>query len=217
MGKKVFIAIPCMDQVPVQFCQSLAMLEKAGPTVIGFQVGSLVYTSRNSLAVQAIDHEADYIFWLDSDMVFPSGTLRHMLNTIEQQPEETILSGVYYRRNPPYSPVAFEKLSIDDNGCATWADLERVPDKLFDAEGVGFGCVLMPTRVMVDVQANFGALFDPIGGTGEDLSFCWRARQCGWKIVCDPRIQLGHVGHTIITGSFWENYRAYKAQEEQHE
>ena len=39
---KIFIAVPSMDTVPALFCQSLALLQRAGDTVIGFEVGSLM-------------------------------------------------------------------------------------------------------------------------------------------------------------------------------
>ena len=67
---KVFIAVPSLDTVPALFCQSLALLQRAGDTMIGFEVGSLVYNARNNLARQAIKAEADWVLWLDSDMVF---------------------------------------------------------------------------------------------------------------------------------------------------
>lgn len=214
--KKTLIAVPCMDQVPAQFCQSLATLEKSGPTVVAFQVGSLVYSSRNNLAIQALKNEADYVLWLDSDMMFPSGVLRHMIQELEKQEGDVILSGVYYRRVAPFSPVAYEKLDIDDQGRATWKELEQIPEDVFEVEGCGFGCVLMPTSALVDVQTKFGTMFNPINGTGEDLSFCWRARQCGWKFLCDPRMDLGHVGHHVITKEYYQDYLSYK-QEDNHE
>lgn len=213
---KTLIAIPCMDQVPAQFCQSLATLEKPGPTVVAFQIGSLIYTSRNNLAAEAVRHEADYVFWLDSDMMFVPQTLKYMLQTIQQQKEDTILSGLYFRRVAPFSPVAFSKLDLSEEK-AVWENVKDIPDTIFEAEGVGFGCVLMPTQALVDVQAKFGDMFSPVNGTGEDLSFCWRARQCGWKILVDPTFELGHVGHHVITREFWEDYRAFGAQEEKHE
>ena len=67
---KIFIAVPCMDQVPARFAQSLAMLKKVGECAVGFQIGSLIYTSRNDLASKAIEMDADFVLWLDSDMVF---------------------------------------------------------------------------------------------------------------------------------------------------
>ena len=51
---KTFIVIPCMDQVPAQFCQSLAMLKKEGECAIAFQMSSLIYMARNELAMKAI-------------------------------------------------------------------------------------------------------------------------------------------------------------------
>ena len=110
--KKTLIAVPCMDQVPAQFAQSLAMLQKEGPTTVAFQIGSLIYTSRNNLAAIAINQETDYIFWLDSDMMFPPGVLRHMLKVIQEQEDDVILSGVYYRRVAPFSPVVFSELDL---------------------------------------------------------------------------------------------------------
>lgn len=200
-----------MDQVPAQFCQSLATLEKTGPTVVAFQVSSLIYTARNNLALMALEQEADYILWLDSDMVFPSGTLRHMIAEIEKQGEDVILTGAYFRRNPPFSPVLYDQLEIDPEKGATWKETTELRDGLFEVAGCGFGCVLMPTSVVADVSAKYKDLFGPILGTGEDLSFCWRARQCGWKILCDPRIELGHVGHHIITRQYWKDFQEFKA------
>ena len=211
---KILIAVPCMDQVPSQFAQSLASLTKVGACVIAFQMGSLVYTSRNNLAVEAVKRGADYIMWFDSDMMFPANTLEVLMDDIKKAGDNTIMTGVYCRRVPPFSPTIFSSLDIEGEH-STWTDYTDLPDGLFEVAGCGFGCVLAPTQVFIDVQAKFEHMFSPIGDVGEDLSFCWRARQCGWKIVCDPRIELGHVGHHIITRDFWEEYRAY-AQEQKN-
>ena len=81
---KIFIAIPSMDQVPAQFAQSLATLNKVdGECLVSFQIGSLIYHSRDALARKAIECEADYILWLDSDMVFAPDTLAKLLEDRE--------------------------------------------------------------------------------------------------------------------------------------
>ena len=73
---KIMIAVPCMDQVPAPFAQSLAMIRKPDDDVAcSFQMGSLIYTSRNNLALQAMRAEFDYMLWLDSDMVFQQDLL----------------------------------------------------------------------------------------------------------------------------------------------
>ena len=186
-----------MDQVPALFCQSLAMLQKVDNTAVAFQIGSLIYSSRNSLAARSIKMEADYVLWLDSDMTFMPDTLKRM-HTMMAENNLDILSGLYFRRVMPYSPVLFDKLVCEgeDKG---FSEFDKIPPSLFEVGGIGFGCVLMKTDVFLDVQSKYGVMFDPLGGFGEDLSFCWRARECGYKIYCDPTLQLGHVGHQVIT------------------
>ena len=121
-----------------------------------------------------------------------------------------ILSGVYYRRVPPYTPVLFEKLEMDSNQHCEHLNMAKVPDGLFEVEGIGFGCVLMTTSVLLDVIAKFRDAFSPIGRVGEDLSFCIRARECGYKIYADSSIQLGHCSHSIVTKEFFEAYSTSK-------
>lgn len=197
---KVLIAVPCMDQVPAQFAQCLATLGKVDKTIVAFQIGSLVYTSRNALVQIAIKRGCDYIFWLDSDMMFPPDALVRMFKSLEHG---DIVSGLYFRRVAPFTPVIYDKLDIDDTGCH-YTEPKDIPDGIFEVAGCGFGCVLMPTDVMLDVLEKYGSPFTPINGIGEDLSFCWRARQLGFKIVCDPDIPLGHVGHHVITRELYE-------------
>lgn len=203
---KVLIAIPAMDSVPTQFAWSLATLQKEQNTIVAFQISSLVYTARNELARGAIKMGADFVLWLDSDMVFEPDTLKRLLKDYEEKKGD-IITGVYYRRVPPFTPVLYDEFNVTDEAVA-WKETRDVKDDFFEVEGCGFGCVLMPTEALFDVYEKYGQPFDPISGSGEDLSFCWRARQLGYKIVCDPSIQPGHVGHQIITKEFYEAYKS---------
>lgn len=202
---KILIAVPCMDQVPVPFCYSLACLEKVGDCTIAMKTGALIYTSRNDIAATAIKTEADYVMWFDSDMSFKPDTLKRMLETLQKN-DLDILTGLYFRRVAPYSPVLFDRLDIEGDRCF-WSEFKNIPDKIFEVGACGFGCVLMKTDVFIDVQAKFHNMFAPIANNGEDLAFCWRARQCGYKIMCDPSIICGHVGYATIDDQF---YKAFK-------
>lgn len=205
---KILIAVPCMDQVPAPFCNSLALLQKAGDCTLMMKSGSLIYTSRNALATAAIHTEADLVFWLDSDMVFKPDVLLRMLKTLQENNLD-ILSGLYFRRVPPYSPVLFDQLEI--NGVeAKYSEFQSIPDGLFEVGACGFGCVLMKTDVFFDVHAKFGNMFAPIGNNGEDVAFCWRARQCGYKIYCDPSVICGHVGYSVVDDQFFKVFSEKK-------
>lgn len=199
---KTLIAVPCMDNVAFQFCQSLALLQKEGECSLAMKAGSLIYAARNDLATTAIQMDADYVLWLDSDMTFAPDTLVRMMKTIKGNNID-ILTGLYFRRVPPYSPVLFDKLDIDGVSC-DWSEFKDIPEGLFEVGGCGFGCVLMKTEVFYDVQSRFSTMFAPIGNNGEDVAFCWRARECGYKIWCDPSVACGHVSHTVISADFYK-------------
>lgn len=201
---KTIIGVPCMDQVPTPFCHSLAQLRGVDETQLVMKTGALVYTSRNSIATMAIQAEADFVFWLDSDMVFRADTLVRMMETLKKN-DFDILSGLYFRRVPPYSPVLFDKLERDGEA-ATWSEFTTIPEEIFEVGGCGFGCVLMKTDVFLDVMGKFGKMFEPIGGNGEDASFCMRARECGYKIYCDPSMICGHVGYSVVDDQFFKAF-----------
>ena len=205
---KIMIAVPCMDQVPAPFCQSLAQIQKTGECVLAMKSGSLIYTSRNDLATQAIQIDADFVMWFDSDMVFKPDTMVRMLDTMQKN-DLDILTGLYFRRVPPYSPVLFDKLEMKGEVCL-WSEFKTIPEGLFEVGGCGFGCVLMKTDVFFDVQSKFGNMFAPIANNGEDLAFCWRARNCGYKIVCDPSVICGHVGYSVVDDQFFKVFGAAK-------
>ena len=209
--RKILIAVPCMDQLPAQFAHSLATLTSYGiedtKISVWFNLGSLIYTSRDQIAKKALLDEADLVMWFDSDMVFNPDTLMRMLKHIDDGHD--FVTGIYYRRTPPFTPVAFKSMELNEDGQGfTWEEFTEIPDGLFEVGACGFGCVLMKTEIFVAVFAKYGQMFTPIANCGEDIAFCWRARQCGYKIIADPSISLGHVGHTIITKDFFNNYQS---------
>ena len=203
---KTLIAIPCMDQVPALFAQSLATMRMVGECQIAFQIGSLIYTSRDDLARYAMKEGFDYVLWLDSDMIFPEDFHERMFKTLTENNLD-ILSGIYYKRKPPYSPVIFNKMQLKGK-IWDYSWLEDVPDSLFEVGACGFGCVLLKTEVLMSVQLKHGYLFHPMQNGGEDVAFCVRARDCGYKIMCDPTIVCGHVGNVVITDTLYKQYRS---------
>lgn len=200
---KTLIAVPCMDMVAAPFAQSLATLDKVGECAVAFIIGSLVYESRNTLAKQCITGDYDGVLWLDSDMVFDRDVLTKML--AHAQAGREFVTGLYFRRRPPFTPVLFRDLSVEDN--AHWEGYEDYPDELFEVAGCGFGCCYTSKNLLLDILLNHQTWFTPMVHAGEDVAFCVRARDLGHKIWCDPSIKCGHFGASIFDEGF---YKAYK-------
>lgn len=211
---KIMIAIPCMDQVPTLFMLSVAMLQKPSEHefVVASRMGSLIYNSRNDLATQAITYDFDYVLWLDSDMVFQPDLFVRLKKVMDEN-DLDILSGIYFRRVHPFTPVLYDHLEVTADGECEWSDLDTLPDKLFECGGCGFGGLLMKVSVLKAVREKYIDMFTPVSHMGEDLSFCWRARQCGYKVWVDPKIELGHVGYSTVNRQFYEAYKDAPSRE----
>lgn len=204
--KKILIAVPCMDMVSARFAQSLSTLKKGvGDCIVSFIIGSLIYDSRNRLAEYAVRIDADYILWLDSDMTFPPETLERMMKVLDEHDDIDILSGLYFRRAAPFTPVAFDVLEMDEKGELKFENMDEVPDGIKEVAGCGFGAVLMKTDCLFDIAGKEGPVwFSPLANVGEDCAFCMRARKYGYKICLDPSIEFGHMGYAAVTRGFYE-------------
>lgn len=204
---KTMIAIPCMDSVQTEFAQSLVNMQRVGQVQHNFMSCSLIYKSRTDLGLIAIKQNTDYVLWLDSDIVFPSGLMVDLMNDMEGR---DIVSGLYHMRRAPFKPVIWKTLrqglTPADNESEGFDDYPK--DQIFKIEGCGFGCVMMRTEVLKTVVDKYHELFSPLPGYGEDLSFCVRARGCGYDIWCDPKVQVGHKAASIVTDETFQAYRA---------
>ena len=208
---KTIIAIPCMDTVQTEFVRSLVNMRYVGEIQFCFTECSLVYQARTALCKMALEAEADFVLWLDSDVIFHAGMMEELMTDIQGK---DMVTAVYHGRRPPFKPVIYK--TITPGLLPATIKVEEYPDYptdgLFEVEGCGFGAVLMKTGVIRDVAETFHQTFSPIPGLGEDLSFCVRARNCGYKIWCDPKIQIGHKGAMVIDGNTFRAYRAKKSE-----
>jgi GT2 family glycosyltransferase len=204
---KTMIAIPCMDTVQTEFAQSLMRMKLVGEVQHAFLSCSLIYKSRNDLSDMAVQSGADYMLWLDSDVVFPSTLMVDLMADMEKGYD--MISGIYHMRRPPFKPVIWKTLKQglipSENVNEDWDDYPR--DEVFEIAGCGFGCVMLRVSMLQTIVDKYHELFSPLPGYGEDLSFCVRARSCGFKIHCDPRIQIGHKGAVIISDETFQAYR----------
>lgn len=200
---KTLIAVPCMDQVAAPFAQCLATLDKEGECLVSFLIGSLIYESRNTLAKQCITHDCDGILWLDSDMTFDPDVLTKMLAHAKEGRD--FVTGLYFRRRPPYTPVLFSELKFDDG--LHWEGFDEYPeDELFEVAGCGFGCCYTSKGLLLDMLLNHQTWFTPLEHAGEDIAFCVRARELDYKILCDPTIKCGHVGAHVFDEKAFKAY-----------
>ena len=194
---KYLIAVPTLDMVPLPFVASLMYMRRVGASRCSFLANSLVFDARNMLAQEAIETGADRVLWLDSDMVFDLDLMQRLAADMDEGRD--FVAGLFFKRRLPTMPCIYKQLDVADNESHTQVYADYPKDQLFEVAGSGFGAVMTSTKLLKDVADTFGKPFYPmLGLLGEDLSFCWRARQLGYRLYCDSRIKVGHVGFTAF-------------------
>lgn len=211
---RTLIAIPCMDTVPVGFVQSLLNLDKPEGTSVCFKANSLVYDSRNLLSLTAMEQNFDRVLWLDSDMQVPPNLLRWLSEDMNEL-DCDLITGLYFKRRFPFSPVIYNQLEqpAQTNGMMTKMirEYENYPqNERFRIDGCGFGCCLTSVSLLKRVWDRFGPAFHPFPWAGEDLSFCYRAKQLDAHMYCDSRILCGHIGTFIYNEQTFQDNRGEK-------
>ena len=198
---KTLIAIPCMDMLPVGFFTSMMNLRKPEGTSYAPFSNCLIYDSRNTFVVNAIEGGFDRILWLDSDMVFEPDLLERLSADMDSGLE--FVSALAFKRRIPTGPTIYKELVYDrrDDGtlkvkAEPYKDYPK--DELFEIAGSGFGAVMTSTDLLKRVWDTYGPPFDPMTQIGEDLACCWRVKQIGCKMYCDSRVKVGHIGTYIF-------------------
>lgn len=197
---KILIGVPCMENIPIEFAQSLYDLKAPDgvKTDLMFMSMSLVYIAREKIVDAAVCGGYDYVFFVDSDMVFKRDTLIKLYEA-----KMDIVSGLAFMRSPPYSPCLYKTLRIGE-GRNT---VERLEDfnGLERIEACGMACCLIKTEVFKAIREK-SLCFLPLPTLGEDMAFCVRARERGFEVWGDTRVKLGHKSSMIVNEATWRGW-----------
>lgn len=185
---KILIAIPSARSVETECFASILNLKRKGQIGLLIPNSYSIDSSRNLIAQHAIENNYDYILWVDSDMIIPPDTLVKFL-----EHKKDIVSGVYaYKILGGENAVAKRFIPTEDD---TYEDIPlkeiRESDRLMELDGIGFGCVLTKTKIFKKIPYPY-FVYTP--EMGEDIYFCRKAQEQGYKIYMDTSIKAGHIG-----------------------
>ena len=201
---KLLVGIPSLDFVHVDFVECLAnLIRRLKDDGVDFDVwickGTLAHVARDKVACKAINEGYTHVLWLDADMIFSPDILDDLRFC-----GKDFVTGLACSRRPPYVLCVFNHVS-DEKGCIAYK-LADVPEEAFEIQGCGFACVLISTEILKAVMTRHKTCFLPMKIYGEDLAFCVRARELGYRIWCEPTVRLGHIGHNAVWPGEHERY-----------
>ena len=199
----VHVLVPAKDQVHAWFSYSLALaigyIGKQHPYVdlnLLLNNGTVLSTQRMELAKLALLGGADWTIWFDTDMRFPVNTIERLLAH-----NKPIVMAGYPTRKPP----AIEPTQYADDETTIRVYTEKDSTGLQEIASGGFGCVAVHRSVFEAMPPPWFHIpwhedemkFE----CGEDIYFCRKARESGFKIYLDHDLskEIAHIGQYEFT------------------
>lgn len=156
---------------------------------------------RNMCAETALYNEADYILFLDDDVIVPKDCLSKLLAA-----DADIVAGDVFIRGYPFNHMLFrytdeEKLSL--------LPLREVEEGLIDVDAVGFSLCL----IKVSLLKKLARPYFVTGLTNtEDIYFCYKASKAYPEVIikADTTIKCAHIlWDEVISPYNVDDYRKY--------
>jgi 2-polyprenyl-3-methyl-5-hydroxy-6-metoxy-1,4-benzoquinol methylase len=171
---------------------------------IYMKTATVIDRARSELVKDAISMGNDYILFLDSDIIMPPGAIEKLIDM-----DVDIASGLYFAKGKPYLPVA----RLEKDGKHFFLEDFEYND-VIDVAGVGMGLCLIKASVFEKLKYPYFKFdwvddgVNPIYECAEDLYFCDKAREAGFKIKLNTGVVCHHEG--IPCGP--EHFNIYKQE-----
>lgn len=193
-GVNVVVGIPSFGMVSTYFLQArqsqqFPLVSSAVDKVV---LNKPIADARNEIVEYALNQGANYIYWLDDDVIPPPDAFLKMYMS-----GKDIVNGVYWSKSNPPMPLVFRNHL--EGPYLDWHFGDFI-----EVDAAGNGLTLVKTDVYRTISEKIGgpwystdyvsfpnAQQSPSNNT-EDLYFYRKARQAGYKVWVDTSIQAYH-------------------------
>lgn len=190
--KKILIAIPTARNIEAATFKSIYDLEVPDGYETDFQFfyGYNIDQVRNLIADWVV-RGYDYLFSVDSDIAFAPDTLSRLLAH-----DVDVVSGLYIQRKPGQHILEV----YESNGLGGVVNIPygKIAGRgLVPIASCGFGCVLVKAQVMRAIpypHFKYHSAIDHANTVSEDVDFCRKATDKGFKLYADSTIHCRHIG-----------------------
>lgn len=166
--------------------------------------------ARNQVAAQFLASDAQWLWWIDTDMGFAPDTVDRLL--AEADPIDRPMVGALCFANREFAadglggyrcvpvPTLYGWHERDDGRSGFLPILDYPRGETVRVDGTGSACIVIHRSVMAGVAEKYGPAWyvrmtNPTTGQliGEDLSFCARAAACGFPIHVATGVPTSHL------------------------
>jgi len=144
-----------------------------------------ILSHRNYLRDYALEHNYDYLFFVDSDVILPPNALDTLLAEKKNIVSGAYLSSFTLGEQPVIAPVLFKDKGNGEAQLYTYESM--YPARVIQIGAGGLGCCLIAKKVLQDVTFRLMP-----SGKGEDIAFFLDARSKGYSAYAHTGIRCTH-------------------------
>lgn len=198
-GINVVVGIPSFGMVSTYFMQARngQQFPLVSSSIDKIVLNKPIADARNEIVQFALDQEANYIYWLDDDVLAPGDAFLKLWRH-----QKDIINGVYWSKSNPPMPLLFR-------GHLQGPYWKWHVGDLIEIDAAGNGLTLVKTDVYRKIEKEIGGPWysvdygsfpsqrtdsnptTPVNNT-EDLYFYWKAKRAGYKVWADTAVQAFH-------------------------
>lgn len=213
IDRDVMLAFPHPGHVKTEFMQSvMAAAYSPGSRVSEvreYRTGPAMSTARNALGRILLHSVNDWIWMVDSDMIFNERTLPNLLHRADPVERPVVGALAFIQAGPARGeqiPNMWHAV-IGPDGQLAFKSYEQFPlGETVQVGATGGACLLIHRSVFETMDAKLpdyrGLWFAEIVKNGvlfgEDFSFCMRCAQLGIPVHVATAVRVGHTKSTII-------------------
>lgn len=227
-GKKpisICIGLTAYRHIEQKTVQSLFNMMGRLPYSFGMitHTSANVWQGRNKIVEHFLESTADYLFFIDADMVFTHEEAGTLIQAGIDNPDAGVIAGFYVSRNEELRPL----IGWTDEDGNLFSHEEQI-ERLSNARGKMVEANMLPTGFMLIKRSTLETLSNPwfiteqrIMPDGEvrfyssDNVFTQNCNKAGIKTYGHFGVELGHVGSFVYhPAQMWPQLDNYNAQAE---
>lgn len=152
--------------------------------------GGEIGAARDAVVEDALADGCKYVWFVDDDTVPPSDAARKLIVALEQERVRNsnvkIIGGIYCTKTDPPEPLVFQ-------GPGSGSDYNWKVGEVFPCWGLGTGCMMIDAEVFRALPKPWFVIKDEAHDfEGEDLSFCRKAQEAGFKVKAHGGVLCTH-------------------------
>jgi len=192
--RRILVGTPHRNQTDQNITNmNMLQMPAAVDSMIESPWGFNVPDARNVIVQRAFEEGADYIFFIDDDMIVPRNALVQLFHILRNSKNALMAGGSYYRKYFPLESV--EMLEAEDTTPYALDGNAEIGKIYHDCLVLPSGCTLIDMKLFEMLEEPYYVAHTIFGKAAltEDTVICQKARNLGVDIILDTGIQCLHV------------------------